>query len=453
MTPQPVSQVAQGPAARPSAPVVRAKVRRRRVGRPAGWLSLLLVTLLVGLAAPGRALAQKSARVEKLNAEAMSAYDDLEFDKAKRLLTQAINLSRGGGVPVTLQARTHLNLGIVYAAGLKDPTKGLEEFVKALRLDPEAKLDPQLKNPQLTELFMRARESLNLGGSELEQPVKLEHDPVETGTPGQPVTISVVVPPAVEVGRVEVYFRKAGRGEYNVSLLERRGARSFVGEIPGAAVTAEGVEYYIEARSVRGRVVARAASKQQPYKIGVVKAGGASLSGAPKVEGKPAELQFKRFALMLGLGTGFGYLFEDPAQNINKAGFALAPLHVAVELGVNLTDRWQISALGRIQVVSVTGLGELRLKRFFGDGNFRGNLHLGAGGGLINLRLPLMSATPGGMDMVEYIARGKGTAGLGGGFGYKFTPGIGLVFDLTVRFMFPDFAPDIDLTLGLEFYF
>ena len=64
------------------------------------------------------------------------------------------------------------------------------------------------KNPKLSELFLRARETLNLGaGAEPSEEPQLEHDPVENGQGGQAAAISVLAPKGLEVGRVGAYDR------------------------------------------------------------------------------------------------------------------------------------------------------------------------------------------------------------------------------------------------------
>jgi hypothetical protein len=426
--------------------------------------ALLVAALFVAGAAGGTAFAQakgpKAQKVEKLQAEALAAYDDLEFEKAKKLLIQAIQVGKGKGVPPSLQARSHMTLGVVYAAGLKDSTRGLEEFIKALRIDPDTQIDPGLKNPKLSELFLRARETLNLGGAgEASEEPQLEHDPIENGQGGQAAAISVLLPRGLEVGRVELYFRPAGQGEFQARLLERRGARSYVGEIPAASMAAPAMEYYIEAKTESGRVLARAGSQKKPFKINVL--AGTGLTSAPNIPTtKPETSGFRRFSLMLGVGTGLGYLLTDPAANVAQPGFAIAPFHISVDFGIYFADQWQIVAYGRIQVVEFTGMGELQVKRHFGTGKFRGNLHVGAGGGQSKLRLPTtvtstnpLTGAPQQLDEIVYVPRGPGEASVGGGINYRFTPGIGWVADISARFFFPDFAPVIDFTTGLEFYF
>src|SRR5437660_1099647 len=114
---------------------------------PTGRLGM--VAALVVLAAAGRtgrAHAQDAAaaaRIEQLNKRAMNDYDMLEFESAKKTLTDAVNLVKKAGLDTDpIAAKTYINLGIVYVAGLKDRYKGFQQFVRALQIKPDAQLDP-----------------------------------------------------------------------------------------------------------------------------------------------------------------------------------------------------------------------------------------------------------------------------------------------------------------------
>src|SRR5262249_54987386 len=114
-----------------------------------------LAILLMAARAPGDEGVEKQVR--RLNRRAMAAYDALDFDSAKKTLLDAVALLRSNGLDATPQAaRTYLNLGIVYVAGLKDQERGLEQFATALRLDPNLKLDPELASPELEQAFQSA---------------------------------------------------------------------------------------------------------------------------------------------------------------------------------------------------------------------------------------------------------------------------------------------------------
>jgi hypothetical protein len=96
--------------------------------------------------------------VSRMNKKAMEDYDSLEFDSARKTLVDAVAMLRANGVDETpLAAKTYINLGIVYIAGFKDVNRGKQQFVNALKINPDAKLDPALATPELEEAFEAAR--------------------------------------------------------------------------------------------------------------------------------------------------------------------------------------------------------------------------------------------------------------------------------------------------------
>src|SRR5690242_8300780 len=102
--------------------------------------SFRVVAVLVVLSLRASASAQETtpaARVEQLNKRAMADYDMLEFDSARRTLTDALALAKKSGLDNdAVAARTYVNLGVVYVSGLKDRYKGFQQFVRALQIKP-----------------------------------------------------------------------------------------------------------------------------------------------------------------------------------------------------------------------------------------------------------------------------------------------------------------------------
>lgn len=128
----------------------------RFAGRP--LLFSLALTLFGATLAPVMrpALAGPAERVAMLNKQAMKDYDALEFERARKALTDALTLLQKNGSSSTAQAaRTHINLGMVYFA-LKDKGRALQSWIKALTINPNAKLDPTLATPELQPLWEAA---------------------------------------------------------------------------------------------------------------------------------------------------------------------------------------------------------------------------------------------------------------------------------------------------------
>ena len=127
-----------------------------------GLLASLAVSLLV-LLTPGRpavaadqeALAQQ---MTALNKSAIAAYSDGEFDKAKKLLMQAVNLSKkdSGLLTHPLMARTYLHLGVLYVDGYEDKKTAVTHFRKALEIRPDIELTEALATKSVKAAFEEA---------------------------------------------------------------------------------------------------------------------------------------------------------------------------------------------------------------------------------------------------------------------------------------------------------
>src|SRR6185503_15689327 len=97
--------------------------------------SLAIVALAVAVVASDAAAQDARAvrRVEELNRAAMEDYDLLEFDGAKKQLSEALTLVKKNRLDKhKVAARTHLNLAIVYGGGLGDHDTAWLEFISAL---------------------------------------------------------------------------------------------------------------------------------------------------------------------------------------------------------------------------------------------------------------------------------------------------------------------------------
>ena len=82
-----------------------------------------------------------------MNKQAMDDYDKLEFNSARKTLEDTVSLLRKNNLDSTIQAeRTYINLGMVYVQ-LKDTGRGEQWFRRALAINPNAKLDPNLATP------------------------------------------------------------------------------------------------------------------------------------------------------------------------------------------------------------------------------------------------------------------------------------------------------------------
>ncbi len=135
---------------------IESSLLRRSVSRP--WLFAVALSLFGTTFTPvvRPAFAGPQATIANLNKQAMEDYDKLEFEQARKSLLDAVALLRRTGTDRTPQAaRTYINLGMVYIA-LKDKGRGMQQWIKALQINPRAKLDPALATPELQPLWEAA---------------------------------------------------------------------------------------------------------------------------------------------------------------------------------------------------------------------------------------------------------------------------------------------------------
>ena len=67
---------------------------------------------------------------------ALADVDDLEWDRAKKTLLDALILAKKSGLENDpIMARTYVHLGVVYVTGFKNREKAIQSFSRALEID------------------------------------------------------------------------------------------------------------------------------------------------------------------------------------------------------------------------------------------------------------------------------------------------------------------------------
>ena len=97
--------------------------------------------------------------IVELNTEAMRAYSDLDTAGALSTLNQALQVAQRKGLSGPPVAKTYVNLGLVYIAGKNDQAQGHIQFLRALCIDPGARLDPLLSSPEIQSIFQQAQQA------------------------------------------------------------------------------------------------------------------------------------------------------------------------------------------------------------------------------------------------------------------------------------------------------
>ncbi|HEY4394330.1 MAG TPA: tetratricopeptide repeat protein [Polyangia bacterium] len=105
------------------------------------------------------------AKVTNLNKKALEAYSQQDYDTARDLLKQALELCDSANLqqhPIT--ARTHIHFGAVAIVGFKQREVGIKQFRKALEIEPTIKLTKSIVTPELQDAFEEAVLAGDKGG-------------------------------------------------------------------------------------------------------------------------------------------------------------------------------------------------------------------------------------------------------------------------------------------------
>jgi hypothetical protein len=433
-----------------------------------GFVALALV------ASPARA-EDVGAQVQKMNKRAMDDYDSLEFESSRRTLQDAVQMLRANGLDETpLAATTYGNLGMVYINGFKDRNRGQQQFVNALKINPQYKLDPAVDTPELAEAFAAAQKQLGKAKPSVvtrqpeqkqpeqkppvqrQPPVKpaevptppveevhgLQHNAIDEARPNAPIPVRAKLGGDVGATRVFLFFRGSGQEDFLSVPMKNTGGAEWVGVIPADAVNGKSLQYYLEARDARSRAVANSGSAPSPYIISISDSAAPS-GNVPEVDvedplmkerlakkRKSEEHKSTRDHLFVFVMPGFGFGVE-PAGNhtevawqyqtntmkyvpqpVGATGIAVAPFHLAVEVGYLITPKISVSLFGRFQLVTGanaetvhTGMESgattkafgavaalVRARYLFLEGRFHPYVHVDLGGGEIRHQLDITSA-------------------------------------------------------------
>ena len=340
-----------------------------------------------------RAEAQDSDPIQKvveLNKKALAAFADLNLDEAIKLLKEALEVCETQQLEKhPAAARTHVHLGAVYVAGLRQRDNGMEEFKKALRIDPNIKITKTLLNPEVQSAFTEAsmdvsEESAGQGSAPAAanpepSPARptasaesaILHTPATEGVAGQPIPIRAQVPASLGAERVVLAYRPDGVTNFFRREMDRvQDSDWYQTEIPAEATNGASIAYYILAQDAQGLPVGHNGTETQPH---IVDLGGGSASGGiingvnPEVAADQAGAQggpeSEGLSLWVALtaGTGFGYYSGTPEANrtddggksLKGSGIAMSQLvQISPEVGYFYSDSLLFSLQGRFQLVT-----------------------------------------------------------------------------------------------------
>jgi hypothetical protein len=307
-----------------------------KMGRSARWL-------LAGVLMAGSghfAYAGPQDRVANMNKQAMDDYDRLEFNAARKTLEDTVSLLRKHNLDKTVQAaRTFINLGMVYVQ-LKDTGRGEQWFRRALEINPNAKLDPNLATPEVKSVWAIAsgaakpgpvaqvmpqpvqqpvaqpvqqpvaqpvqqspdplqiegdvkkpeppKSPLEYSADDLLDPVKkceLRHTPLNETRTGQKVNL-YITPALAPVARASIFYRGPGQERFTESPMipSRKQPGDLVGVIPPDALQGKSIQYYLEGYDAKGRVCGTQGNTENPIIMGVSRNAGIVVAQSEDVE-------------------------------------------------------------------------------------------------------------------------------------------------------------------------
>jgi hypothetical protein len=473
---------------------------------------LLAIALGAMMAVGFEAVAQEEDAVQKvveLNKKALASFSDLDVEDAANLLKQALDICASQHLDRhPAAARTHVHMGVVYVAGLKKRDQGIEEFKKALRIDPNIKVTKSLANPEVQAAFQEA--AMDVSETPAPAPVpaptpapvasepvvpvgSLVHAPVREGTAGQPISVRVQAPASLTAARVVVAYRAEGAKEYSTHELDILDNDWYQGQIPAEATSGSMVNYYIVAYNDQGQSVAQEGSPTEPHVIALGEGGiinGATGSAEAGSHGDDVEESAGGASLWfsLAVGSGFGYHSGQPEANrtndsgtkITKSGVGMARLlHVSPEFGFFATESLLLSLQGRFQLVtgatSVKGSDVAqnpgackggtchpssfamavlaKASWFLGEpGTVTPFLSLAAGGGQIRhvVDVGKLSGCPSG-GCKDTVVGGPILLGAGAGLSIELSDSLSLVASANGLMGLPKVMANLDVNLGLAY--
>jgi hypothetical protein len=438
--------------------------------------------------------------------EAMENYDLMDYDAARKSLTQALAIAKKAKLDKDpLTAKAHLSLGIVQFVN-QDSDGAKLSFLSAVQIDPKIQIDAAYKSNDMAKLLESVRKEASSGGAAEAEPeptpepdvpsvdcgsVKgMQHSIIDEAKAGAALPIEALVGGDVKgVNKVSVLYRVEGSTDFTEVKLKKEGDCKYTGNIPSSAMKGSLVHYYVAAYAdgpkpaaskgssgspniieITGVAVASAAGdNEDPIKGGGGGGGGGgSVSTAVTVSGSPKRA---RVLIAVAGGAGSGYVSgETEGMNtVKNCCFGNVIGVVYPELGYFVSPQLSIGAAARIGIpigANVEGHataapgGVLRVRYALsasGDGlRIMGQ----AGAGILRNTIKLDNSQPG-MD-TDVVAQGPLLVGGGVGFTRRLSGKVSVIVDLSalgaiavVKSIGP--APvlnngfGIDLNLGIQF--
>ncbi len=477
-------------------------------------LAVAFVALIgLGLGTAARADAKAKKDIQQKIKEAMENYDLLEYEEAKKLLTQALNAGKKAKMDADpVMAQVHLSLGIVYFAGLQDADSAKLSFLSAVEIDPKVEIEAAYKTADMASLLEEARGEAGVavggggddgggddGGVDCSSVAGVQHEIVDSASGGMDRRLEAYVGADVGAAKVAIMYRPQGAADFAEAKMSKKGDCAWYGAIPGEALRGELLHYYIAAFNGAGKMIAGKGSSSSPNIIEISGAaaggGGGSSDGddenpfgpkGPKGGGggdggsigggitigpnKPSKVFFN---IAVGSGAAFVTGKTEQKNNDVECCFAPALLHVFPELGYYISEKTSIGVAFRLGFpigANIAGhataapAGLIRLRQSLGQGQTGLHVSGSIGGGIIRNTIKLTEAAEG-MD-TDIVAIGPMLVGAGVGYAAALGGPIKFVAEVNALAGIPvkkeiggevksrmTFGVEFDFNLGLMFGF
>lgn len=454
-----------------------------------------LVAILVGL---GTAVAGPKQDIQSKVKEAMESYDLMDYDAARKLLTQALAIAKKAKLDKDpIVAKAHLSMGIVAFVN-QDTDAAKLSFLSAVQIDPKIQIAPAYKSAEMAKLLESVRAEatggggdsgepdtvdMSTGGSECASVTGIDHTIIDSAAAGEAVPIEALVASDVSATKIALMYRPEGATEFTEVKLKKEGECKYVGSIPSSAMKGSLVHYYVAAFNNVGKPIAGKGSSGSPNIIELTAGTGGGIGGGDNEDpigggggggsvSSGVTVGPKRAKLLVAFsgGTGFGYVTgETEGMNTVKnccLGSSLVVLQP--EIGYFINPRLSLGIAARIGIpvgANVEGHataapGGLVRVRYAVAPSGEGLRLMGqAGIGVMRNTIKLDNSMPG-MD-TDVVAQGPMLLGGGLGFAKRLSGSVSFVAELSVlaglaAFSMPGLSPvfnsgfGADLSLGIQ---
>lgn len=248
------------------------------------------------------------SRLKRMHKSAMEDLDQMEFASAKKTLEDAISLARRELCDETLEyANILVDLGIMYITDPDSPdeSRGRLRFKSALKVNPCAKINPDLSNPKLVKMLDEERSKAGVvcnaavpkdSGTTTEpirqppdkqppdtrpqppaeeedtgpEPQRLEHEVPDEAPALTPLMLKCRSP-RKGIKKIVIYYRKDGETDYTAIEMNNFSGYSWKAIIPREHVKGTVFQYYIAALGDNNKPVMANGNSGAPNIISLTK--------------------------------------------------------------------------------------------------------------------------------------------------------------------------------------